>query len=116
MQLTSVFDLLSPLTGLTAGKTVFIQILQSSLFVNLALMAFNLFPIAPLDGSNILQMFIPHRYMSRYEDIMRVGPFILLFLIFFETFLPVHLLTGWVFGIMSFALSIFSAVAGMVGL
>ncbi len=112
----SVFDLLSPLSGFAAGKTVFIQILQSSLFVNLALMAFNLFPIAPLDGSNILQMFIPYQYMSRYEDIMRVGPFILLFLIFFETFLPIHLLTGWVFGIMSVVLSIFTAVAGAIGL
>ena len=115
-QTESVFDLLSPPSGLTTAHTVFIQILQSSLFVNLALMAFNLFPIAPLDGSNILQMFIPYQYMSRYEDLMRIGPFILLFLLFFESFLPIHLLTGWVFGIMSVVLSVFSAVAGAVGL
>src|SRR3989338_3055682 len=57
------------------------QLLVSSLFVNLGLMAFNLLPIAPLDGSKVLQMLIPYRYEEQYEDFMRFGPYILLFLL-----------------------------------
>lgn len=96
----------------SAGYTVLIQILQSSLFVNLALMAFNLFPIAPLDGSNIIQRFVPYQYERRYEDFVRIGPFILIGLILFESFLPIQILSGWVYGIMGFVLSMFELVAG----
>ena len=59
------FDLFSALsdTGAFAahgGAVGFLtQVLVSLLFVNLGLMAFNLLPVAPLDGSKILQSFIP---------------------------------------------------------
>lgn len=111
----SIVDLLSPMASAPAGRTVLLQILGSSLFVNLALMAFNLFPIAPLDGSSVLRLLIPPRLEGRYEDTMRLGPYILLFLILFESFLPVRILSGWVHGIMSTVLAIFDAIAGVVG-
>lgn len=103
----SIMSLLDAPEGMSVGKQVLVQILQGSLFVNLALMAFNLFPVAPLDGSNILRMFIPYHLELRYEDFVRIGPFILLFLILFESVLPVQILSGWVYTIMSFMLGIF---------
>ncbi len=109
---SSIYDLLSPLAELSAGRAVLVQILASSLFVNLALMAFNLFPIAPLDGSNIFQLFVPWQYEHRYADIQRMGPFILLFLIIFESMLPIRILSGWVHGIMSAVLAVFQMIAG----
>lgn len=96
------------------GYTVLLQILQSSLFVNLALMAFNLFPVAPLDGSNIVQMFVPYQYERQYEDFVRMGPYILLGLILFESFLPIQILSGWVYGIIGFVLSVFDFVSALV--
>lgn len=91
-------------------RTIVLQILQGSLFVNLALMAFNLFPIAPLDGSNIIRAFIPYHLESRYDDWLRIGPFVLLFLLIFESFLPFPLLSAWVQGIMAFVLRVFEMV------
>lgn len=112
----SVFALLSPMREFSVGATLLLQILRSSLFVNLALMAFNLFPIAPLDGSNVLRLFIPWQHERRYEEIMRLGPFILLFLIFFESLLPFRILSGWVHGIMEAVLSLFLWMMGVMGM
>ncbi len=42
------------------------QVLADSLSINLGLMAFNLLPIAPLDGSKIVEAFIPLRYEDAY--------------------------------------------------
>lgn len=90
-----------------AAISVLLAILRDSLFVNLALMAFNLFPVAPLDGSSIVRIFIPLRMEERYEEFIRIGPWILLGLLLFESFLPVPLLSGWVFGIMNGVLNAF---------
>lgn len=97
----------------STGYAVLVQVLKSSLFVNLALMAFNLFPIAPLDGSNIVQAFIPYQYEQRYEDFLRIGPSILVALLVLESFLPIQILSGWVYGIVSFVLSVFDAVISL---
>jgi Zn-dependent protease len=48
--------------------------------VNLALAFFNLIPIPPLDGSNVLAAFLPPRLADRYMDFGRWGFFLLLLL------------------------------------
>lgn len=106
----SVADLLRGGTTASPSLTILLMVLQGSLFVNLALMAFNLFPIAPLDGSNVLRLFIPLRYEDRYEDFVRVGPYILLFLLLFESFLPFPLLSSWVRWIMEAVFNAFALV------
>jgi Zn-dependent protease len=60
-----------------------------------------LLPIAPLDGSKILQAFVPLRYAEQYEEFMRVGPYILLALFLGEMLLRIPLLSGWMTAIMS---------------
>lgn len=107
----SITDLLHGTSTGSPGLTVILMILQGSLFVNLALMAFNLFPIAPLDGSNVLRLLIPLRFEDRYDDFMRVGPYILLFLLIFESFLPFPFLSAWVRWIMDAAFKGFMLVA-----
>jgi Zn-dependent protease len=80
--------------------------LQNSLFVNLGLMAFNLLPVAPLDGSKILGLFIPYRYEAQYQDFMQRGPMILLFLLIGERILGTPLIVGWIMFIINPVLSV----------
>lgn len=94
----------------SVGMLFFSELLESSLRINLMLMAFNLIPIAPLDGSRILHMFIPLRHEDRYEEIMRKGPMILLILLLAERFLHFPFLSIWVGGIMIFVLSLMERI------
>lgn len=107
------FDLLS-LRGASVLQTFLLQLCGSLLFVNLTLMAFNLFPIAPLDGSKILEGFVPYRHELEYGRFMQYGPYILLGLLLFESFLPFPVLSGWVFGISDAVLVVFEGVAGFL--
>ncbi len=94
----------------SAGWSMFAIFLSVSIGVNLALMAFNLLPIAPLDGSNILRMFIPWRLRDRYEELMQYGPWILLAVILAESFLNVPVLSTWVYGISRVVMSAFAFI------
>ncbi len=96
--------------GSSAVMIILMQILRASLFVNLALMAFNLFPLAPLDGSKILYVFLPDDWQEGYDRFMQYGQWILLFLIFGESLLPFPLLSSWVGSIMSTVLSLFNMI------
>ncbi len=75
------------------------QVLLASVFINLGLMAFNLLPVAPLDGSKIVARFIPLRFEDHYEQWMRFGPFVLLGILLLERVINFPFLTWWVSGI-----------------
>lgn len=91
-----------------------VQVLASSIFVNLVLMAFNLLPIAPLDGSKIIHPFIPAQYEEMYHEFMRRGPVFLVLLLVFEYVINVPILRSWIFGIMNPILAAMDAAAGLV--
>ena len=56
------------------------QILARGLLVNIALFVFNLIPLPPLDGSQIVRNLLPYRYLVWYSRLDVYGPFILLML------------------------------------
>ena len=64
------------LTG-RAGLTVIVQMIS----INMGLAAFNLIPIPPLDGSRVLEAFLPYKYMGYYYWLERYGMIILLVLL-----------------------------------
>ncbi len=100
-------DALLFMSGANAGFPAFLsETLANLLFINLALMAFNLIPIAPLDGSKILQAFIPLRYEDQYDKFLRNGPFILLGLIIAERAFNIPLIITWVSFIMDSVLRV----------
>jgi Zn-dependent protease len=101
--------------GLGSLQLVIRDILRTSIALNLGLMAFNLLPIAPLDGSKIFQIFVPVRYELEYHLWMQRGPWILLGLLVAENILHVPLLLGWISLILSPILSAMNAVSGLVG-
>ncbi len=93
-------------------QAFFLQLLSSLLFINLGLMAFNLLPIAPLDGSKVLQAFVPLRYADQYEEFMRIGMYVLLALFLAESLLHIPLLSFWVVTIMEWVLMGMEAIIG----
>ncbi len=95
-------------------SVVFTDILRTSIALNLGLMAFNLLPIAPLDGSKIVQAFIPYRYDHEYMVWMQRGPWILLGLLIAEDILGIPLLMGWISLVMTPVLHVMEMVAGLV--
>lgn len=67
-------------------------------FLNIVLAVFNLLPIPPLDGSRILQAFLPPRWVYSYLSFERYGmTLIVLILILFRQSLDwLRLLTEWI--------------------
>jgi Zn-dependent protease len=56
--------------------------LMFSALINCGLFVFNLLPIHPLDGSNILRFLAPRRWDPFFHKLDTYGPWILLLLIF----------------------------------
>jgi Zn-dependent protease len=73
------------------------QFLNQFIIINLALMLFNLIPIAPLDGEEILAYFLPPRWAQFFDKIRPYGPIILLVLVFLGPTLGIDLL-NWIIG------------------
>jgi len=69
----------------TAIPTIAIlqRMLEYSIVINLVLMAFNLIPLPPLDGSRILAAFLPPFWQPYLANLERYGFAILLVLILF---------------------------------
>ena len=88
----------------------FSELFQNMLFLNLGLMAFNLLPIAPLDGSKVLAMFIPYQYEREYQEFLARGPIILIILLIAERILGIPLIIGWISMIISPILRVMEAM------
>jgi Zn-dependent protease len=65
-----------------------ISLLTLIMFINIALMVFNLMPIYPLDGSKVLFSLLPYKYSHLKEGMIKYSLFIFVFFIlFFSRFL-----------------------------
>ena len=58
------------------------EILLEGIFINVALAAFNLIPIPPLDGFGVVQGLLPGRMAAVLEPLRANGPILLLVLVF----------------------------------
>jgi Zn-dependent protease len=68
-------------------------ILSIAYQVNVGLSFFNLLPIPPLDGSNILLSFLPRSKVEPYFRLMRNVPIVFFVLIFIEWATPIKVLS-----------------------
>ena len=66
-------------------------IFQFGIQINLILALFNLIPLSPLDGSHILEYYIPYNWRNTYYKIQSFGPILLLIIIVSSYILPVNI-------------------------
>jgi Zn-dependent protease len=62
-------------------------LLVMTMQVNVVLALFNLIPIPPLDGSRVVDGLMPYRYRPQWEAVLRMGPFLLMGIIFLGGYL-----------------------------
>lgn len=108
----SLWSLLNVPVGGSALHMFSIKFFSISLVANLSLMAFNLIPVTPLDGSRVLAALLPPHLEMQYEEIMRYGVYILLGLILFDSFLPFSPVILWIEFIAGNVLRLLDFVAG----
>jgi len=103
---------------LQGGGSVFTQLttelMVDFLHINLVLMAFNLLPVAPLDGSKILHPFIPLKYEYKFDDFLQQGPKILLILIVLGHLFNVPILSMWIDLVVGPVLVLFGVIAALL--
>jgi Zn-dependent protease len=65
----------------SAGLLFIMESAREGMFINIALAWFNLMPVPPLDGSNILAGLLPAGAARRYISLARYGMFIIILLV-----------------------------------
>lgn len=66
------------------GNPEIFKVIQWTYTYNLILAVFNLIPVPPLDGSQIVSSFLPPRQADAFERIAPYGPFILMALVYLK--------------------------------
>ena len=91
--------------GLRVNNELIINISASFGIANLTLAAFNLIPIPPLDGSAIIERFIPLRNLGKYFEFRNKAlPFLMVLIIADAMFL--HIGTGFLGGLRNWWISL----------
>ncbi|MEX2043479.1 MAG: site-2 protease family protein [Patescibacteria group bacterium] len=63
--------------------SVWFQLSNLMIEINILLAAFNILPIPPLDGSKAIGLFVPRRFEAAYQEYLRIGPMLLIGLFLF---------------------------------
>ncbi|MCC7304132.1 site-2 protease family protein [bacterium] len=85
------------------------------IFVNISLMLFNLLPIPPLDGSNIVEMILPKQWRATWSDLSQYAPYLLLLI--FLPFSPLFAIFSNVwYNLLSTVVGLVATIFGLPGL
>lgn len=81
---------------------VFIEFLLIVIFINIILGVFNLIPLPPLDGSKLLQAFVPESKQDFIYKLEKQGPMILFGVIIIDNFLNLGIISSIISPIFNF--------------
>jgi Zn-dependent protease len=73
--------------------TVALRMLQYSIFINFLLAFFNLIPLPPLDGSQMVGSFLKGNALRKYEELARYTPGIMIGLLVLSFVFNIHVLS-----------------------
>ncbi|RKX70174.1 site-2 protease family protein [candidate division WOR-3 bacterium] len=76
--------------------TILSRIFLLSFLLNITFGLFNLIPIPPLDGSHILESYLPYYYRLQYRRWAVYGPILLIMIIVFDRMTGLGILWGWI--------------------
>lgn len=109
--LIAILGLIGRLAPVTGETVAILQVMMIyGILINLGLIAFNLIPIPPLDGSHVMKYLLPPALSIRYQQLARFGFLILIVLITFgKGALEMWMRPAW----MAFSL-LLGSVDGMV--
>lgn len=79
------------------NEAFFLRMAQAGVLTNLVMLAFNLFPVPPLDGGRVLTSLLPHRYAYKFAQIEPYGFFIVMGLVL------LNVLYFWMIPVMTLA-------------
>jgi Zn-dependent protease len=68
--------------GVFAPNNGVVEFIDMMVGINVTLALFNLLPVPPLDGSRIVEGFLPYRFRAGWEKFSRIAPFVLIALLF----------------------------------
>ncbi len=85
------FTLTAVMILLNSNSAALFGICRFGIQINLLLALFNLIPLSPLDGSHILEYYIPLEKKPAYRNFQRFGPVALMILVFSGFILPISL-------------------------
>lgn len=75
-------------------------VIQDMAVYNIMFAVFNLIPIPPLDGSQILAEFLPYQARQKYQSIARYGMWILLAMMWLGLFsMIISPIVSWIYGL-----------------
>ncbi len=94
---------------------VLVTFLTVMLYINISLMLFNLLPIPPLDGSNIVEMFLPKTWRAGWSNLAQYAPILLLVMLL--PFSPLFAIfsTFW-YNLLSSVVNVVVAIFGLPGI
>lgn len=86
------------------NEPFFLKMAQAGVWLNLVILALNLFPVPPLDGGRVLTSILPNRYAYRYSQLEPYGFFIVIGLV------VLGLLRYWMVPVIGAASALLSAL------
>ncbi len=74
----TIVRIAAPMPVTSEAQRILLAMVEGSVIVNLGLMAFNLIPIFPLDGSRVVTGLLSPLTAERYRELDPYGPFLLM--------------------------------------